>query len=402
MASSELLKYLRSCDARSPVVFPPYVAMKLGWSMEEFTARLCDIHREYPNMRVLANMLHLNPAPHPMYFEVCDTKYRRGNTISSADLWSYCLSNQKKDQHISVFTHDKKWIEEVESRGKVASATGEMVGMDYVYLELDRKVTTDGSSAKTKAIIDASFIVGTFGHPDHIVAWFSGNNSVHVMVDGALFGSPIGPGKLYAGRGRAAYNLAHRLAGDVRYGNGLLDPWLADYKTVKTAYDKLGFGPEHDKRQVLENIDPNLYSMNSLIRAPFSYHEKSGRQKRMLNLPTFDFLPNKSVVFPPTPPYLLHKFYESIEPTFKRRPPTKTYDEDIIISTYTEWFDEFDPDDADADGWVRELYNPFYDDHNPGVSINIKTGRLHDFGSPAYQMSFEEFLTHIKRHERTN
>jgi hypothetical protein len=401
MASNELLKYLRSCDQRSPVVFPPYVAKKFNWSMEEFTARLCDIHREYPKMRVLANMLHLNPAPHPMYFEVCDTKYRRGNTIPTAGLWDHCLSNQKKDQHISVFTHDRKWIEEVESRGKVASAAGEMVGMDFVYLELDRKVTTDGTSAKTKAILDASYIVGTFGHPDHIVAWFSGNNSVHIMVDGALFGNPIGPAKLYTGRGRTAYNLAHRLAGDVRHGNGLIDPWIADYDTVKLAYDKLRLGPEHDQRQALENIDPNLYSINSLIRMPFSYHEKSGGQKRMLDLPMCTFLPNKPVVFEPTPPYLLYKFYESIDPTVKRRRPTKTYDEDLIISTYAEWFDDFDPDDADADGWVRELYCPFYDDHNPGVSINIQSGRLHDFGSPAFQMSFEEFLTYIK-HDRTS
>jgi len=401
MASNDLLKYLRSCDPRNPVVFPPYVADKMKWSMEEFTARLCDIHHEYPTMRVIGKMMHLKPDPHKMYFEVCDTKYRRGNTIATDELWSWCLSNQKKDQHISVFSHDTKWIEEVERRGKVASAEGEMVGMDFVYLELDRKVTTDSTTPTQKAVMDASYIVGTFGHPDHIVAMFSGNNSVHIMVDGGLFGYPLGPAKLLAGRGRTAYNLAHALAGDVRHQNGLVDPWLADYTTVKSAYDRLGLDKQHDQRQALENVDPNIYTSNSLIRAPFSIHEKSGNPKRILDLPDFRFRPDKPVDFPHTPPYLLHKFYECLEPTVKRRRPTKVYDEDIIISTYAKWFEDFDPDDADADGWVRELSCPFYDDRNPGVSINIHNGHLYDFGSPEFRMSFEEFLNYTKRYEST-
>jgi len=399
-STNDLRQYIRSsCDARNPQFFPPYVAGKLKVSMPRLTEMICDLYDEYPTMRVVEKMLHLRPKPVPMYYEVCDTKYRRGNVIPQAELWSWCLDNQKKDQHISVFTHDKRWVEEVGRFGKVASAQGEVVGVPGIYLEMDRKTTTDGTTPKTKAINDAAFLVGTFGHPDHIVGWFSGNNSVHVVVDSHLFGNPLGSRRLLTGRGKTVYNLAHKIAGDVRYANGLVDVWNTPLDKVVAAHRKVYpiQVADTEVKQIMENIDPNLYSPNSLIRAPFSYHEKSGGQKVVLDLPMVKTLPPAPVDFPQTPPYLLHWYYECLEPTVKRRGPVVIPDENEIIAFYSKHFEDFHPDDVRYDGWVRELYNPFVPvDTNPGVSINLTTGHMIDFGDPDWNLSFEQLKQRIK------
>jgi hypothetical protein len=386
MTSSEFRTYLRSCGGRNPKLNILHAAETLNITPAELSAHICDLYKQYPTMGFEGSMFVFRRDRKMMHYEVCDTKYRRGATIFEDAFWNYSKMNRKVDQHISVFTHDRAWIKEVERNGKVASAQGHVVGVPYLYLELDRKVCP-GSTPFEKAKADALSIVSRFPFPDKVTLFTSGNTSIHMQIDAKLFGSPIGPASLVCGRGRAAYNLAHMVAQDVRWNNGIVDVWNSPIQLISESHEKI-FGDWHtDSRQRLENIDPNIYGVNSLIRQPFSIHEKSGGVK--------DFIDGSSVDFSDTPPYLLHWYAKALIPTWRRAPrPTTQHDPDVIIDTLLKHFD-FDPDDANSGGWVRDVENPFYDDSSPDVALNLHDGRIHDFGNPDWQISFDQFLSRI-------
>lgn len=386
MTKSEFRSYLMSCGGRNPSINIAHAVETLSVTPGELAAHICELHKEYPTMGFVGTMFHFRRDRKRMHYEVCDTKYRRGATIFDDAFWDYVTTNRKTDQHISVFTHDRTWIEEVERNGKVASAQGRVVGVPYLYLELDRKVCP-GSSPMQKATEDALSILSRFPFPDKVTLFTSGNTSVHMQIDARLFGSPIGPAGLICGRGKSAYNLAHMVAQDVRWKNGIVDVWNSPAHLVNAAHREI-FGHDHaDSRQRLENIDPNIYGVNSLIRQPFSIHEKSGGVK--------DFICGSSVDFSDTPPYLLHWYAKALVPTRRRvRQTTTIHNPDVIIDTLLKHFD-FDPDDANSSGWVRDVENPFYEDSSPDVALNLNTGTIHDFGNPDWQISFDEFLKRI-------
>jgi len=155
-------------------------------------------------------------------------------------------------------------------------------------------------------------------------------------------------------------------------------------------------------RQRLENVDPNLCSVNSLIRAPLSYHEKSNRQKVPLTdaeLLSMKFPSNQKIYVAPkkTKPYLLHWYYEAIEPTSTPIKRIEVKDKNLVIQTFVEHLEYFDPTLANVDGWVNDLYSPFYKDGNPSVGVNIETGMYKDFGNPADTMNFIAFFARVKQ-----
>jgi hypothetical protein len=386
MTSSEFRTYLKSCGNRNPKLNILHAADTLKTSPAEISAHICDLYKQYPTMGFEGNMFVFRRNNYRMHYEVCDTKYRRGATIFDDTLWDYSITNQRTDQHISVFTHDNKWIEEVERNGKVASAQGRVVGFPYLYLELDRKVCP-GSTPFKKAKEDALDIVSSFSFPDKVMLFTSGNTSVHIQIDTKLFGSPVGPASIISGRGKAAYNLAHMVSQDVRWKNGIVDVWNSPIQLINNSHEKIFGHPHTDARQRLENIDPNIYSVNSLIRQPFSIHEKSGGVK--------DLIEESSIDISDTPPYLLHWYAKAIIPTRRQfAKSTTVHNPDVIIDTLLKYFD-FDPEDANSGGWVRDIENPFYDDSSPDVALNLNDGRIHDFGNPDWQISFEQFLSII-------
>src|SRR5690606_34738329 len=119
--------------------------------------------------------------------------------------------------------------------------------------------------------------------------------------------------------------------------------------------------------------DPNVYNRNGVIRQPFSLHEKTGRGKDLIEGPEFKLTS--------CPPYLLHWYYECYRPPKKKKKLDITFETDYIIDVFSQVFGEdFDPDEANEDGWVRGLYSAFYPDTdtNPSVAVNIQNGYYHD------------------------
>jgi hypothetical protein len=397
MTNGEFLTYFR----KNREINIPYLADKWGVSYEQLTTLIVDNFHHYPNAGMVDQLYFFEQPRQEWYYEVCDTKYRRGKVVRSEDLDTYCFTNDKTDQHHSVYAHERTWIQKVrEGGGKVSSVGEHTIKMETLYIELDRKA--DGGLEK--AIIDAQYIVNTLRRISRLepVAYYSGNTSIHIAVDARLFGSPIARSSHLAGFGKWAYNLAHTIAGDVRYRNGLYDSWTTPIREVIEAHTK-AYGVRGDKdrvRQIMENIDPNIYGANSLIRAPWSFHEKSGFQKvpwETANiaerLPTF--VDRKHTV----PPILLHEYIKAQTTIKEKKTVECEHNIDYITSEFAETFDDFDPTECDNKGWVRGLFNPWYKDTNPSLSVNVVTGQIYDFGHPDYRTSFIGFL--MKKYELT-
>jgi hypothetical protein len=348
------------------------------------------------------NMLDINAPNFPRYYEVCDTKYQRGGHITKNYYETYCYYNNKEDQHISVFTHDESWITNYNKTGSVSCRNTDM-GVESFYLELDRPTLKE-------AWYDANKILMKFDYPEAINLWYSGNNSIHIEINAQLFGSPMGSQHNLAGIGKLIYNLAHKIAGDSRHNNGLSDPYTIERAELFNEYKKT-FNEEPDTsniqkvRQSLETIDPNLFRVNSLIRQPFSIHEKGGKMKTKLKLDSFknfSYIKNKEKKredkerFTNTlKPKLINWIYDCYEPKITKRSYSVSTDSDFIVKTFSKVFDYFDPDDANAEGWVNKLFSPFYEDTNPSVSVNIDTGYYQDFGEPTHSFNFYEFYGKI-------
>lgn len=377
-----ILDYIRKTNH----LYLPRVAQDLGVSIEQVTQMIVDNNIRG---RMIGKVYTLNPVEINWYVEYCNTKYDRGNYVPTHKL----KFSKRKDQHHSVYYHDDKWKEYVQSTGKL-SATTSLVTSPYVYLELDRE-------SLDKAIEDAAKIYYGFEYNEAIQLFYSGNRSIHIAVDSTLFGMPVDEANKVTGIGKLYYNLAHKIAGDVRFGNGLIDSWTEPIETVYKVYQQT-YGvtpPDKQKaRQRLENIDPNLFKLNSLIRQPYSIHEKTGKQK--IPICPVALLAGDLVQAPlkktTMPPHLLHWVYECYEPKLKKPKPQKFHNETFIIETFSNYIEGFDPSDANEHGYCGDYYSPFYEDSNPSVRVNINTGYYYDFGMPDHQFDFVSFLKEIK------
>ena len=331
--------------------------------------------RMFPECHMENNLLNLDRREKNWWTEVCLGKFNRGRAVPTAQINSRLYNNKKEDYHVSVFDHDTSWKQEA-AKGSVSGLKG-WVRASSIWIELDRKA--DGGFKK--ALADAEKFLEGFPHHGHIRLWHSGNQSVHIEIDGQLFGNPSGRADVLCGRGNYVYNLAHDLFGSIRHPGGPVDPWL-DRKEAQ-AYWKEHFGQlKEGFQQDLENIDPNIYGVNSLIRAKWSMHEKGG-MKRMLTGPK---------EFEPVGPLMLSTYIGACETRKKKVAiPDVEYDEDVIHMEFSD-IEDFDPSQADSEGWVRDLRNPFYDDKKPSLSVNIFDGRFWDFGNPDYQFGFVKYL----------
>ena len=388
-----IIDYIRKVRA----VHLPYLSTKFEIEPSEITKIICD-SGIYKEARIVNNLFTLDTDIKAPWFEYCDTKYKRGDVVHQSLLDDHYLENQKTDQHISVYGHDQKWIENAKGTGSV-SCRDTYVSPRHIYLELDRENID-------KAVEDAYLIYTEFPYTEAMSFWYSGNRSIHISVDARIFGSPMGKQEDVNGIGKLFYNLAHKAAGDCRYGNGLVDSWTLPINDLKEAYRKQ-FGMENVEnlshqmmRQKLENIDPNLFRVNSLIRSPWSYHEKTDKQKVLVDpkkLLKKDF---SAIAFKEKIPYikplLLHWVNECYEPVIKpTRHRMRTYNTDLIIKTFSENLENFDYIDANHRNWVDGLYSPFYGDTNPSVAVNIETGWYYDHGNPTDNFDFETFLKRI-------
>lgn len=401
----------------------PTLCEKFNITPEEATRQLCDIWYKL-SAQVENNLITTNARPGQWYYEVCDTLYRRGKVIPSSRYVEYSRFNRKINQHISLYAHDESWVSYVKRNGKVSGEKGSRFRLDILWIELDRK-DYFGNADLDKALEDAKTIRRNFPYPEHVWIFTSGNNSAHIAINGALFGNPI-VDRNQTGRNGVFYRLAQKIAGDVRHQNGVVDVYSIDsedlfnhfseaYPSHKILYvdeakrllgdadqlstkeidsllrERFPFTAIYDKQLILramENIDPNVYNRNGVIRQPFSLHEKTGRGKDLIEGPEFKLTS--------CPPYLLHWYYECYRPPKKKKKLDITFKTDYIIDVFSETFENFDPTEANEDGWVRGLFNPFYDDSNPDVSVNIQTGFVHDFGDTHFSMPFEVFLNKIR------
>lgn len=371
-------------------IYIPYVANKFGVSQEEVTNVIVESKIDG---RIYEKMFVVEPPKSNWYVEVCDTKYDRGNYVKP----QHNKRKDIKDQHQSVFLHDDDWARHADRTGKV-SGVNSMVTSEYIYLELDRK-TLD------KAIEDAGKIYTNFMYRDAMQFYYSGNRSIHIGVDASLFGNPIGYYNAVCGVGKLFYNIAHKIAGDVRHENGLIDAWTTPKEDVFEWYE-FTFGEEakdlQQARQRLENLDPNLFRLNSLIRKPYSIHEKTGKQKIPVCPEHLLLGQLKETKEHDTkhPPYLLHWLEECYESKIaKPKPSTKIgANEEFIIRMFSKHIPGFDPADVNEHGFCGDYYSPFYEDGNPSVRVNIENGYYYDFGMPDHQFNFQQFLKEVTGH----
>jgi len=143
---------------------------------------------------------------------------------------------------------------------------------------------------------------------------------------------------------------------------------------------------KQEARQRLENLDPSLYSVNSLIRMPYSIHEKTGKQKIEVcldDLAKYKLRQIKPRQFPKTKPHLLEWTFECYQKKEKpqREVDLSSYEKNVVVQIVGKYFDGFNPQEANSDGYVTDLKNPMYNDTRGSCSVNINTGLIHDFGN---------------------
>ena len=374
MLKKDLIRLIGDLIQREGGIYIPYIVDTSGLSLEKVCQIVID---EWPAGHMKDNLYVPKLDTPRWYYEVCDTPYNRGKVVHRNIIKEYCENNETVDQHHSVFLHDQEWVDNIVKKDTIK--TYSTVRCDSIWLELDRK--SDGGL--DKAIVDASIIYDRFPYKDHICVWVSGNQSTHIEIDGALFGNPRGSKSKLCGRGNYIYNLAHFIAGDVRHKNGLVDPWLEDEEKVRQAYINLtGRQPKEGYKQELENIDPNIYGFNSLIRAKWSIHEKGKGQK----VPIFG-----TPEFPTTKPVLLSWYVQNCYQKRRDRPVVEVdVESSYIVQEFLD-IPGFDPNDCNP--WSSHLYNPFDpEDTKPGLTVNIENGLFWDFGNPDYQFGFVEYL----------
>lgn len=366
-------------------VFLPSVAERNSIDLSTLILLMTTHWHRYKHPGFIDNYFYDNLPQREMFYEVCDSKYERGKSVRRENIQDWMFKNTGKDKHISVYTHDRTWLKEVNESGKVRSVKGKYVGADWLWIELDRKA--DGGI--NKAVADAQKILARIGTTNGVTTFFSGNASVHICIDTNLFAFGYGTPDRICGRGNAFWNLAHHLANGCRY-EGVKDIYN-EPEPEKVYYKVKGKWPDSDNfLQEIESIDPNIYNINSLIRSPFSTHEKSGGKKYAYTQWPKLLWPNKIQRIQPSP-LLIYEYLINFTPIKK---PYKTLDinikNDYILRELLDSF-SFDPDD-EYDGWVSDIENTFYNDTNPSVSININTGYIHDFGDAHWQIPFVEFI----------
>ena len=385
-------------------LYPPYIAKKMGHPVDEITRAICQLHKKTP---VFVHQGMIKPwRSQTLYIEKIKgttinntyTKLRgHYENVSNYTSRDNSISNTP-DMHYSTFAHDYKWVSNLKQTGSV-SCTNTFAYVYRLFFDIDRD-QIDQAREQTQKLCERLDLHGI----DYNV-WHTGGRGYHIEVPGHLFGHVFDQQERICGRGKLVYNLAHNLAGDFRFENGIADPHFTDNgKLVKAYYDLYGNRVKaSDAKKDLENIDPNLYYTNSTLRRPYTLHEKTGNLKQPVSPKTFQ--PVKPKIWPvyphPTyPPHFLHLVYNNYSaktnPNPVRRPKAIDAATSVIIAFLEEYFPDFNAERANNKGWVDGLYNPLYKDGNPSVGVNIHTGAIKDFGNPDYDM---DIITLIATYE---
>jgi len=401
-----LSNYLRNTKS----VYFPKLCDKFGYSPRK---AITELSKYWNRLHLFDNMIMWGKDTNRWYYEVCDTKYDRANYIPAQTIQPFWNGNRKEDQHYSTFAHNDKWVDNIKQNGSV-SCEHTLVKAPLLWIEIDRK-DPYGNANFQKSLNDGNKLKKNFlreykrrgGQNPENVCWVftSGNNSTHVAINCSLFGSPITRQK-WCGRGKPWYNLAHKIADDLRFDNGLIDPYFEDPEYVKSFF-VLEYGKEPEDKQMMlqamENIDPNIYSVNSLIRLPWSIHEKSGLPKSLYKN-DFIYRP-QALNITDEPPLFLDWWIDSFKTKEKPRKKKVSLDNNIdssyIEEVYSRYYPEIRNMIPDSDGWVGRFHSKFYSDGNPDVTINLENGYHHDFGSHVYSLTFNEFLAEVKQKQET-
>lgn len=399
-------KQFLSYTKRNDVLKLDYLADKWKCSIQDIVNVICDHYNDFDCVKFDDLGVYLNyQDTEQWWYEYAygfknnegERNFKRHITGKAESIGKKIAKSQSKpDQHMSVFMHDAKWKKKFnDPNSKVRAA--------YVYLELDREGSLD------KAAEDADRFLQQFPYHDGVVTWFSGNTSIHVGIPTQYFGDPIGTNTKVCGRGKLFYNLARLIGGKIRFDNDYFDPHLSGVTECEEMYRELfDEEPPDDPqyvRQSLEHFDPNLFYMNSMIRMPETIHEKSGKPKTIVELPSFN--PSGDEI----KPYLLPLTYAAWEPirkpgAAKQRADVRKYDS-FVLKYYIEHVEGFDPDDMNSAGWVHSLPSPFYNDSSPDVSICVdpdssQFGAYRDFGNEDDNCDFVGFVAKmIKKSRRT-
>lgn len=405
----EVLKIIN----KTKEVYIPELANILSIEKDTVTQSICNVWEYLDNPFMYNNMLVISKKEPSVYYEFCDGQKNRGGVVHKDLINEHIESHQKEDQHISVYMHDENWVENLKKTNSV-SIKHTKLGIEWIPLELDRE-------SIEKSVEDAITIYTSFPYKDRIRMYFSGNRSIHVMIHSSIFGNIYGDESI-AGIGKLVHNLAVRLADDCRYKNKYTSVDFDESNVVyKKYYETFGVlpktGPAHlqEVRQKLQNIDPNLFNINSTIRQPLSTHHKTGKQKVNLNIKdllfrNFEHSIENNVI--DRKPYLIGWVDEEFETKRKRKSVKPFKNKSVIEAVFSDIFEDFDPDNAGATGWVGNLSSPFYDDGKPSVCVNVERGFYKDFGDPDqtygllelvakyYEVDIEEANKILKEYEK--
>jgi len=329
---------------------------------------------------------HTNQSANEQFvYEILPSQYTRGQYYGTLDYLEglYHPTGKaagKLDHHHSVFSHDKMWMNHIFNEGRVGGVKESRVQLDWLPLEIDGESITH-SMETARQIIQGPLRTCT----DHVRVFWSGNRSIHLMVDGQLFGNLRGSQEWLAGDGKVAYQLAHLLVRHIA--------------TVHMPYMRTEQQLPHAQRKMHEVIDPNLYRVNSTIRMPGTIHPKTNKPKveigvHNLFMNHIEYFSYKRSNVAPKLLYLVTKSLIPVrKPKYVRDSNQQAYSSDDYEKIYRQFMDI---DGYISGGWINKLESPFYPDNNPSVAINVKTGVYIDFGEPSHKFNIEEFIMKLK------
>jgi len=339
------------------------------------------------------------PTGYNYAYELLPSQYTRGKIAvemcdSERMMGVHSPYAGKLDHHHSVFAHDHTFWAHQRTTGRVGGVKGSKVALQWLWLEIDGRSIGDSMN------IARGILRGVlWDHLNAVRVFWSGNRSIHLAVDGQLFGNLRGSQDWLAGDGGVAYQLAHKLTAHL---TDTPMPYMLDDEQAIIAAASRGYYADDSMaaRKHLEVIDPNLYRVNSTIRLANSIHPKTmkpkveiGVQNLLKNHIEYSEYNRVNIA-----PKLLYLVVDCMSPIVKQSssPSTAIH---LTTTQYEKVFSHYlnTNEGIHSYPWISKLYSPFYADTNPSVSINIETGFYYDFGAPTHRFSIDQFVSKLER-----
>lgn len=339
------------------------------------------------------------PTTYNYAYELLPSQYTRGKiAVEMCDAERMMSVHSpyagKLDHHHSVFAHDHAFWSHQRATGRVGGVKGSKVALQWLWLEIDGRSIGDSMN------IARGILRGVlWNYLNAVRVFWSGNRSIHLAVDGQLFGNLRGSQDWLAGDGGVAYQLAHKLTAHL---TDTPMPYMLDDEQAIIAAASKGYYADDSMaaRKHLEIIDPNLYRVNSTIRLANSIHPKTMKPKVEIGVQNLlrNHIEYSEYHRQILPPKLLYLVVDCMSPIVKQSSSPST----AIHLTTTQYEKVFSHYLNTSEGihsypWISKLYSPFYADTNPSVSINIETGFYYDFGAPTHRFSIDQFVSKLER-----